>query len=93
MSTTGSSHIKIFEAIRDDDFETVKNIITEDPTAVNAVAPKRSLDTRGMSPLQVSLCTGRHKKIAWLLLENGANVNYMPDKNGLKKCALFFLTV
>lgn len=80
MSTTGSSHIKIFEAIRDDDFETVKNIITEDPTAVNAVAPKRPLDTRGMSPLQVSLCTGRHKKIAWLLLENGANVNYMSDK-------------
>ena len=33
-----------------------------------------------MSPLQVSLCTGRHKKIAWLLLESGANVNYIPDK-------------
>lgn len=80
MNASGSNHIKIFEAIRDDDFETVKNIITTDPSAINAIAPKRPLDTRGMSPLQVSLCTGRHKKIAWLLLENGANVNYIPDK-------------
>lgn len=81
MSASESNHIKIFEAIRDDDYETVKGIITKDPTAVNAIAPKRPLDTRGMSPLQVSLCTGRHKKIAWLLLENGANVNYIPDKS------------
>lgn len=80
MNASGSNHIKIFEAIRDDDFETVKNIITTDPSAINAIAPKRPLDTRGMSPLQVSLCTGRHKKIAWLLLESGANVNYIPDK-------------
>ena len=80
MSASESSHIKIFEAIRDDDYETVKAIITEDPSAVNAIAPKRPLDTRGMSPLQVSLCTGRHKRIAWLLLENEANVNYFPDK-------------
>lgn len=80
MNVSESSLIKIFEAIRDDDFETVKSIIIKDPSAVNAIAPKRPLDTRGMSPLQVSLCTGRHKKIAWLLLENGANVNYIPDK-------------
>lgn len=80
MNASGSNHIKIFEAIRDDDFETVKNIITADPSAINAIASKRPLDTRGMSPLQVSLCTGRHKKIAWLLLESGANVNYIPDK-------------
>lgn len=85
MNASGSNHIKIFEAIRDDDFETVKNIITTDPSAINAIAPKRPLDTRGMSPLQVSLCTGRHKKIAWLLLESGANVNYIPDKKWAEK--------
>ncbi len=77
---TKSDNIQIFDAIRADDFERVKAIIEKDPSAVNAVAPKRPLDTRGMSPLQVSLCTGRHKKIAWLLLESGADVNYIPDK-------------
>lgn len=75
-----SGHIRIFDAIRADDFVEVKAILTEDPSAVNAIAPKRPLDTRGMSPLQVSLCTGRHKKIAWLLLENGADMNYLPDR-------------
>ena len=67
-----SGHIRIFDAIRADDLAEVKAILGEDPSAVNAIAPKRPLDTRGMSPLQVSLCTGRHKKIAWLLLESGA---------------------
>lgn len=67
-----SGHIRIFDAIRADDLAEVKAILAEDPSAVNAIAPKRPLDTRGMSPLQVSLCTGRHKKIAWLLLESGA---------------------
>ena len=72
---TEPSDIQIFDVIRADDFEQVKAIIEKDPSAVNAVAPKRPLDTRGMSPLQVSLCTGRHKRIAWLLLESGADKN------------------
>ena len=70
----------IFDAIRADDLAQVQAILAEDPSAVNAIAPKRPLDTRGMSPLQVSLCTGRHKKIAWLLLESGADVNYLSDR-------------
>lgn len=70
----------IFEAIRADDFERVRAIVEADPSAVNAVAPKKPLDTRGMSPLQVSLCTGRHRDIAWFLLNSGADVNYLPDK-------------
>ena|GEM_PF-480218 len=73
-------HICIFEAIREDNFEQVKAILEEDPSTVNAIAPQKPLDTRGMSPLQVSLCTGRHKKIAWLLLESGAGVNYIPER-------------
>ena len=75
-----SEKIRLFDAIRADDLAGVKAILAEDPSAVNAVAPKKPLDTRGMSPLQVSLCTGRHKKIAWLLLESGADVNYLPDR-------------
>ncbi len=75
-----AAHIRLFEAIRADDFARVKAILADDPSAVNAIAPKRPPDTRGMSPLQVSLCTGRHKEIAWLLLESGADVNYLPDR-------------
>ena len=33
-----------------------------------------------MSPLQVSLCTGWHKKIAFFLLEQGADVNYIAER-------------
>ncbi len=75
-----SGQNRIFDAIRADDLAGVKAILAEDPSAVNAIAPKRPPDTRGMSPLQVSLCTGRHKNIAWLLLESGADVNYLPDR-------------
>ena len=75
-----SDPAKIFDAIRADNLEQVKAVLRENPSAINAIAPKRPLETRGMSPLQVSLCTGRHKKIAWFLLENGADVNYIPDK-------------
>ena len=75
-----SGQDRIFDAIRADDLAGVKAILAEDPSAVNAIAPKRPPDTRGMSPLQVSLCTGRHKEIAWLLLESGADVNYVPDR-------------
>ena len=75
-----SPHTRLFEAIRADDLAAVRAILAEDPAAVNAIAPKRPLDTRGMSPLQVSLCTGRHKAIAWLLLESGADMNYLADR-------------
>lgn len=75
-----SPHARLFEAIRADDLTAVRAILAEDPAAVNAIAPKRPPDTRGMSPLQVSLCTGRHKAIAWLLLESGADVNYLADR-------------
>ena len=77
---TVSGQNRIFDAIRRDDLAQVRAILAETPSAVNAIAPKRPLDTRGMSPLQVSLCTGRHRDIAWLLLESGADVNYLPDR-------------
>lgn len=68
---------RLFAAIRDNDYDRVKAIIDAEPELVNSVAPKRPLDTRGMSPLQVALSTGWHKDIADLLLDRGADVNYL----------------
>ena len=72
---------RVFAAVRDNDIERVKALLNEDPTLVNAVAPKKPTDTTAMSPLQVALCTGWHRKIARYLLEHGADVNYCGDKN------------
>lgn len=69
---------RIFAAIRDNNIDRVKELIAADPELVNSVAPKRPLDTRGMSPLQVALSTGWHKDIADFLLDSGADVNYFP---------------
>lgn len=67
----------IFNAIKSDDFKAVKLAIEKQPELVCAVAPKKPAETMGMSPLQVALNTGWHREIAWFLLENGADVNYM----------------
>ena len=69
----------IFKAIKEDDFEEVKRLIEEQPELVRAVTPKKPTEMMGMSPLQVALNTGWHRQIAWFLLENGADVNYMAD--------------
>ena len=67
----------IFTAIKEDNLETVKAMLAKDLSLVNSVAPKKPVDTKGMSPLQVSLTTNWHRDIADLLLDNGADVNYM----------------
>lgn len=79
MKKTDESY-RIFEAIRANDYDRVRELVEAEPELVNAVAPKKPADTRGMSPLQVALCTGWHIKIAWYLLDNGADVNYLADK-------------
>lgn len=71
---------RFFAAIRNDDLEQVKLLAAQDANNINAVAPKYPLDTRGMSPLQVALCTGLHKNIACYLLEHGADVNYCAER-------------
>ena len=67
----------IFTEIKDNNLEAVKALVNADRQLVNAIAPKKPADTKGMSPLQVSLTTGWHKDIADFLLDMGADVNYM----------------
>ncbi len=67
----------IFTAIKEDDIETVQAMIAKDPSLVNSVAPKKPVDTKGMSPLQVGLTTGWHRDIVDFLLDSNADVNYM----------------
>ena len=67
----------IFTLIKEDNLQAVKEMVKKDPELVNAMAPKKPADTKGMSPLQVSLCAGWHRDIADFLLDNGADVNYM----------------
>ena len=69
--------MKIFEAIRNNSLEQVVACVEADPACVNAIAPKKPNDTKGMSPLQATLTTGWHRKIAWYLLEHGADVNFI----------------
>lgn len=66
----------IFTVIKADDLETVKAMVAASPSLVNAVAPKKPVDTKGMSPLQAALTTGWHREIANFLLDCGADVNY-----------------
>lgn len=47
---------RLFAAIRRNDPENVRGLLDADPALVNIPAPKRPLDTRFMSPLQVALC-------------------------------------
>lgn len=82
----------LFDAIRNDDLEQVIACVETEPACVNAVAPKKPLDTKGMSPLQVALTTGWHRKIAWYLLEHGADVNFMepPELRKIQAEPVFF---
>ena len=75
----------IFTLIREStrkssNLDAIRELLAEDPSLVNAVAPKKLADIRGMSPLQVALCTGWHADIAWYLQDHGADVNYRPEK-------------
>lgn len=50
--------MKIFEAIRNNSLEQVVACVETDPACVNAIAPEKPNDTKGMSPLQATLTTG-----------------------------------
>lgn len=77
---------KLFKAIRQDDLAEVKTIIEKKPELVNCVAVPPPKKDNGQSPLQVALKTSA-LEIAWYLIENGADVNFMEaedDDPGLR---------
>ena len=71
---------KLFKAIRNGDFNEVKEIITKKPELVNCVAKQPPKKDDGQSPLQVALKTGNFE-IAKYLIEMGADLNFMEDES------------
>ena len=67
---------KFFLAIRHDDRGLVKAMLMQDPALVNACALSPPKKDDGQSPLQVALKTAK-PSIAHVLLDHGANVNFM----------------
>ena len=70
---------KLFKDIRHNDIDAVHNTIRKKPAVVNEVfdgqKPKKDV---GQSPLQVAIKCG-HFEIIDLLIENGANVDFMEN--------------
>ena len=69
---------KLFKAIRDNNFELVKQLIDSDSSLVNCTAKQPPKKDDGQSPLQVALKTGAFD-IADFLIDHGANVNFIED--------------
>lgn len=70
---------KLFTAIRKNDFDTVKALLSKDPAIISEVshgAPKRD---EGQSPLQVAL-KAASSPIVHLLLDRGADVNFIENE-------------
>ncbi len=82
----------IFDAIQNNDLEQEKTLAEADPSCLSSTAPKKLSEIKGMSPLQVAVTTGWHRKIAWYLLEQGANVNHIepPEVRKLQAVPFFF---
>lgn len=70
---------KLFKDIRHNDIEAVRNAIKKKPAVVNEIfdgqKPKKDV---GQSPLQVAIKCG-HFEIIDLLIENGANIDFMEN--------------
>lgn len=71
---------KLFKAIRDVDYELVKQLIDSKPELVNCTAKQPPKKDDGQSPLQVALKTGAFD-IAEYLIDNGADLNFMEDES------------
>ncbi len=69
---------KLFKAIRDKNFELVRQLINSNPELVNCTAKQPPQKDDGQSPLQIALKTGAFD-IAEYLIENGADLNFMED--------------
>ena len=71
---------KLFDAIRKGDTGTVRALIAAKPELVSCVAGKTPAKDAGQSPLQVALKAGAFD-IANLLLDAGADLNYVEDSS------------
>ncbi len=69
----------IFDYIQEDNLEKVKELVKNDETIVNSIAPQKPYDIRGMSPFQVSLCTGWHREISMFLLKHNPDINFIAN--------------
>ena len=71
---------KLFLAIRHNDLQQVKDMISKKPDLVHCTAKQPPKKDDGQSPLQVALKTGNFE-IADYLLEMGADPNFMESKD------------
>ena len=67
---------KLFQAIRQGDIETVRQLLEKKPELISCTAKQPPKKDDGQSPLQVALKTG-NLEIAELLLDLGADVQFM----------------
>lgn len=85
---------KMFNAVRHNDLETVKQILDKNPEVINCVATPPPKKDEGQSPLQVAIKVG-NLEIANYLIDRGADVNHMEPDNGVPwnqcfRCPLLF---
>lgn len=71
---------KLFRAIRQKDYELVKELISSKPELVNCTAKQPPKKDDGQSPLQVALKTGAFD-IAEYLIDNRADLNFIEDES------------
>ena len=71
---------KLFTAIRKNDFSAVKSLLDKNPVIISEVSHGAPKKDDGQSPLQVALkCASGN--IVHLLLDRGADVNFMEEEN------------
>ena len=71
---------KIIESIKLGDLEGVKEILDKNPDAINIIAKQPPKKDDGQSLLQIAIKTG-NIKIAELLLDYGANINFIESED------------
>lgn len=71
---------KLFKAIRNNDLDTVRQLLEKKPELVNCTAKQPPKKDDGQSPLQVALKTG-NTAIADYLIDMGADVSFIEDES------------
>lgn len=67
---------KLFQAIRQNDLDTVKELLSKKPELIRCTAKQPPKKDDGQSPLQVALKTGNFDIVCYLL-DMGADVNFI----------------